>query len=245
MKVRFFRRGYRSGWELNIIGRVWNLRIARHQVALWKNQEAVFNFLDIDGARGMAQAGAAMALIALMSCSPASPTPPSLPPGTTITCTASDGGTIQNCGSGNGNVTNPTPSASPAATDLLCTDTHVFVSSFGWSGPATSTRPNNQTQPYPLCSGCNSLLTATLKGKSGDLALAVSSGKGRPKWTVEPVGPFDIDNSTEATNNADGYNLLVTPKGGVGATGTVHVVLNALCIGEAPSADFKYVITAN
>jgi ABC-type transport system substrate-binding protein len=185
---------------------------------------------------------ALLALAALTSCTPSEPTPAPPAPANVITCTASDGGTITNCGSGNGNVTNPTASPSPSATDLLCTDTHVFVSSFGWSGPPTATRPQNQAQPYPLCTGCTSLLTATLKGKTGDLALVVSSGKGRPKWTVEPVGPFDIDNSTEATNNADGYNLLVTPRAGAGATGTVHVVLNALCIGEAPSADFKFLV---
>jgi hypothetical protein len=189
---------------------------------------------------------ALVGILVLSACSPTQPDPPPLPTSNSnITCTASDGGTIQNCGSGNGNVTNPAPSPSPGATDLLCTDTHVFVSSFGWSGPSTSTRPNNQAQPYPLCSGCTSLLTATLNTKQGDASLVVASGKGRPKWSVEPIGPFDIDNSPEATNNADGYNLLVTPRASAGATGTVHVVLNALCIGEAPSADFKYVITAN
>lgn len=186
---------------------------------------------------GMAVLGALLA-----GCSPTEPAPiPS--PGTVINCNATGGGTITNCGSGNGNVTNPAPSPSPGATDLLCTDVHVFVASFGWAGPAGATRPNNQAQPYTLCETCTSLLTATLKTPTGDAPLSVSSGKGRPKWTVEPIGPFDIDNSTEATNNADGYNLLVTPRAAAGATGTVHVVLNAACIGVAPSADFKYVIT--
>jgi len=43
MEIRFFKHGVGNGWELNLIGKRYNLRIARHQFALWKNHEAVFN----------------------------------------------------------------------------------------------------------------------------------------------------------------------------------------------------------
>ena len=34
----------RKGFEVNIIGKVWNLRIASRQFALWRNYESIFNF---------------------------------------------------------------------------------------------------------------------------------------------------------------------------------------------------------
>jgi hypothetical protein len=189
------------------------------------------------------------AMTLLCACSPTQPSAPP-PPGTTFNCTNSGDNDVCNLGSGNGTAPVPSPSPSAGAT-LLCTDLHVFVSSFGWNGPATSTRPPNQAQPYPLCTSCSSLLTATLKSAQGDVPFAVASGKGRPVWSATPVGVLDIDSSLEATsryvvaaNNSDGYNLLVKPHAGVGAEATAHVVVNANCVGEAPAADFKYVIAA-
>lgn len=46
MKIRTFSfpKGQFNSWELNIIGSVYSLRIARNQFAFWKNYEPVFNF---------------------------------------------------------------------------------------------------------------------------------------------------------------------------------------------------------
>jgi hypothetical protein len=45
MKIKWFRSvRFQNDWELNFIGKVWNLRIARHQFALWRNYIALFNF---------------------------------------------------------------------------------------------------------------------------------------------------------------------------------------------------------
>jgi len=35
---------YPGDFEINIIGRVWNLRIGRSQVALWRDQQPVFDW---------------------------------------------------------------------------------------------------------------------------------------------------------------------------------------------------------
>lgn len=44
MKVKWFRSvRYRNDWELNFVGKVWSLRIARNQIALWRNYVALFN----------------------------------------------------------------------------------------------------------------------------------------------------------------------------------------------------------
>lgn len=43
MKIKFFKHGVGGGWELNFIGKKYNLRIARHQLAFWKNYEPIFN----------------------------------------------------------------------------------------------------------------------------------------------------------------------------------------------------------
>lgn len=44
MKIRAFNHSLGSkGFELNFIGKVWNLRIASRQFALWKNEEPIFN----------------------------------------------------------------------------------------------------------------------------------------------------------------------------------------------------------
>jgi len=45
MSVSFFKNSaYRGGFELNIILGQFNLRIARHQFAFWKNYEPIFNY---------------------------------------------------------------------------------------------------------------------------------------------------------------------------------------------------------
>ncbi len=45
MQIRFFRHvGRERAWELNFIGKVWNLRIGKVQFALWRNYEPIFNF---------------------------------------------------------------------------------------------------------------------------------------------------------------------------------------------------------
>jgi hypothetical protein len=45
MKIRFFKKNaYKGGWELNFIGKVYNLRIAKYQFAFWKNYNAIFDF---------------------------------------------------------------------------------------------------------------------------------------------------------------------------------------------------------
>lgn len=46
MKLRAYRNVRFDGdWEINLIGRVWNLRIGRSQIALWRNYEPVFCWL--------------------------------------------------------------------------------------------------------------------------------------------------------------------------------------------------------
>jgi hypothetical protein len=44
MKIKFFKHGVGNKWELNFIGKVYNLRIARCQIAMWKNYEFLFNY---------------------------------------------------------------------------------------------------------------------------------------------------------------------------------------------------------
>lgn len=43
MKIRTFQYGVGNGWEVNFIGKKWNMRIARHQFAIWKNYESKIN----------------------------------------------------------------------------------------------------------------------------------------------------------------------------------------------------------
>lgn len=47
MRVKYFRfpKGSFNSWELNFIGKVYNLRIAKNQIAFWKNHEPIFNWL--------------------------------------------------------------------------------------------------------------------------------------------------------------------------------------------------------
>ena len=44
MKVKFFRHGYANGWELNFIGKVYQIRIGFYQLAFWKNLNPIFNY---------------------------------------------------------------------------------------------------------------------------------------------------------------------------------------------------------
>lgn len=46
MKIRFFKSvRFYNDWELNFIGKVWNLRIGRSQVALWKFDRPILQWL--------------------------------------------------------------------------------------------------------------------------------------------------------------------------------------------------------
>lgn len=45
MKVRWFRSvRFTNDWELNFIGKVWNFRVGRTQLTLWRNYNPVFSF---------------------------------------------------------------------------------------------------------------------------------------------------------------------------------------------------------
>lgn len=45
MTIRVFRSvRYPGDFEVNLIGRVWNLRIGRSQVALWRNYRPLFDW---------------------------------------------------------------------------------------------------------------------------------------------------------------------------------------------------------
>lgn len=43
MRISFFKHGVGGGWELDFIGKTYNLRIAKYQFALWKNYNAIFD----------------------------------------------------------------------------------------------------------------------------------------------------------------------------------------------------------
>lgn len=45
MKVKFFKHGIGGSWELNFIGKTYNMRVARRQFAIWKNYEPIVNFV--------------------------------------------------------------------------------------------------------------------------------------------------------------------------------------------------------
>lgn len=52
-KIRWFRSvRFHNDWELNIIGKVWNLRIGRSQFALWRNYQPLFSFYRDHNKRG-------------------------------------------------------------------------------------------------------------------------------------------------------------------------------------------------
>jgi hypothetical protein len=43
MKIRTFKNGCKSGWEINFIGKVFNFRIAKYQLSVWKNYNPIIN----------------------------------------------------------------------------------------------------------------------------------------------------------------------------------------------------------
>lgn len=43
MKANYFKHGVNNGWEINFIGKTYNLRIARHQFAFWENYNPIIN----------------------------------------------------------------------------------------------------------------------------------------------------------------------------------------------------------
>lgn len=43
MKIKKFKHGVGNSWEINFIGNIFNLRIARHQFAIWKNYNPIVN----------------------------------------------------------------------------------------------------------------------------------------------------------------------------------------------------------
>ena len=44
MRVKFYRSvGTERAWELNFVGKVWNLRVGQVQLALWHNYKPIFN----------------------------------------------------------------------------------------------------------------------------------------------------------------------------------------------------------
>lgn len=45
MKFSYFKNGYKNQKELNFAIHPFQLRIATHQFALWKNYNPIFNFL--------------------------------------------------------------------------------------------------------------------------------------------------------------------------------------------------------
>ena len=47
MKTKYFKKGtaYKHGWEFNLMLGQYQLRIAQYQLALWKNNNAIFNKL--------------------------------------------------------------------------------------------------------------------------------------------------------------------------------------------------------
>jgi hypothetical protein len=44
MKIKTFKHGYRNGWEINFIGKKYNIRIARYQFGLWKDYNPIINW---------------------------------------------------------------------------------------------------------------------------------------------------------------------------------------------------------
>jgi len=45
MKIKTFKHGYRNGWEVNFFAGNFSLRVARHQLAFWKNHNPIVNLL--------------------------------------------------------------------------------------------------------------------------------------------------------------------------------------------------------
>lgn len=45
MRIKTFKHGYKNGWEINFIGKTLNLRIAKHQLSLWKKCNPILTLL--------------------------------------------------------------------------------------------------------------------------------------------------------------------------------------------------------
>lgn len=45
MKIKTFKKGYKNGWEINLIGESINLRLARYQIGIWFNYKPLVNLL--------------------------------------------------------------------------------------------------------------------------------------------------------------------------------------------------------
>lgn len=48
MQIKWFRNvRFKNDWELNFVGKVYNLRIGRSQVTFWKSNEVIFNLFPL------------------------------------------------------------------------------------------------------------------------------------------------------------------------------------------------------
>ncbi len=45
MKIRTFKHGYKNGWEVDFFFGKLNIRIARHQFAIWRNYNPIIDLL--------------------------------------------------------------------------------------------------------------------------------------------------------------------------------------------------------
>lgn len=107
----------------------------------------------------------AVGLLALLaSCSNPNEPTPAASPGSSITCNATNGGTITNCGTGNGNVTNPTPSPSPSG--LFPRPDYIKISMYGDQRCPTGVAPS--TEDRTVRKGCTVALTISPKCKRAD-----------------------------------------------------------------------------
>lgn len=223
MKVRFFRRGYRSGWELNIIGRVWNLRIAQHQVALWKHQRAVLNFLNAP--EPAIQIGvpalAVLAMAALVSCSPAAPTPVAVAPApacsVNVTVSGDGATTVNGCGNTVTVVPSPSPSGPFQKPD------YVKITQFGESC-SPGTEPSGVDRSVKI--GCTKALTLSPKchqASGPDIDCPVPdnakpdefkciSGCEHINFAAFGGGSLDVSLFSGAHMQTDAFNRLATGK---------------------------------
>lgn len=146
----------------------------------------------------------------------------------------------------------PAPSASPGVSAASCSGLKGVFAAFGWTGPASVTRPPNQAQPYPLCPTCSALVTGTVKGvpnangnaDNGDVPVEVTGtsrlGGKSPTWTV-PVGADVVRVTVNKSSNEDGYNVDVTPL--ANGTATVRVRYYLTCKDTAPlDADWQVTV---
>jgi len=45
MVIRVFPYSYKDGWEINFVGRVYYIRIAKYQFGIWKSWKPIINKL--------------------------------------------------------------------------------------------------------------------------------------------------------------------------------------------------------